>query len=227
MGTFEIIEATVPMSPTMRAVILVLLFMSIYTIAFGIERLIVIYKAKKQSDILVRMIGKLLHEGKIEDSIDAASDKKFKNSCLAKILVAGLNELEFRKDSNTPYAEKEKFARRAMERAAIKGLVKFKKRLSGLASIGSTSVFVGLFGTLFGLITTFQCISFSGHSGYHAVAEGLSQALITTAFGIVVAVIAVMFFNFLSNKVDIFAGEMANASSELIDNYIKKNIPFP
>ncbi len=84
-------------------------------------------------------------------------------------------------------------------------------------------MFVGLFGTLFGLITTFQGISFSGHSGYRAVAGGVSEALITTAFGIVVAVIAVMFFDFLLNKVDIFAGEMANASSELIDNFIKKN----
>jgi len=173
---------------------------------------------------LLRIIGKLWQEGKIEDSIKASSDKKFKNSHLAKVLVAGLNELEFQENSNAPYAERVESAKRAIERATIKGLVEFKRGLSGLATIGSTGPFVGLFGTVFGVITAFQSMAVSGSGGIGAVAAGISEALITTAFGIVVAVIAVMFFNFLLNKVDIFTGEMANASSELIDHYIKKKI---
>jgi biopolymer transport protein ExbB/biopolymer transport protein TolQ len=210
------------MGPIPKAVVFILLFMSIYSIAVGVERLIVFSKAKKQSNILLRLIGKLWQEGKIEESIKVSSDKKFKNSHLAKVLVAGLNELEFQEGSNAPYAEKVESAKRAIERATIKGLVEFKRGLNGLATIGSTGPFVGLFGTTFGVITAFQGMAVAGSAGMGAIAGGIAEALITTAFGILVAVIAVMFFNTLLNKVDIFTGEMANASSELIDHYIKK-----
>jgi biopolymer transport protein ExbB/biopolymer transport protein TolQ len=210
------------MGPIPKAVVFVLLFMSIYSIAVGVERIIVYAKAKKQSGILLRLIGKLWQEGKIEESIKVSSDKKFKNSHLAKVLIAGLNELEFQEDEKAPYAEKVESAKRAIDRATIKGLVEFRRGLNGLATIGSTGPFVGLFGTVFGVITAFQGMATAGSAGIGAVAAGIAEALITTGFGILVAVIAVMFFNFLLNKVDIFTGEMANASSELIDHYIKK-----
>jgi biopolymer transport protein ExbB len=210
------------MGPIPKSVVFVLLFMSIYSIAVGVERIIVYAKAKKQSNILLRLIGKLWQEGKIEESIKVSSDKKFKNSHLAKVLIAGLNELEFQEDEKAPYAEKVESAKRAIDRATIKGLVEFRRGLNGLATIGSTGPFVGLFGTVFGVITAFQGMATAGSAGIGAVAAGIAEALITTAFGILVAIIAVMFFNFLLNKVDIFTGEMANASSELIDHYIKK-----
>jgi biopolymer transport protein ExbB len=222
MGQLSLQEMFISMGPIPKAVVFVLLLMSIYSIAIGVERLIVFAKAKKQSNILLRLIGKLWQEGKIEESIKVSSDKKFKNSHLAKVLVAGLNELEFQEDSNAPYAQKVESAKRAIERATIKGLVEFKRGLNGLATIGSTGPFVGLFGTVFGVITAFTGMASTGSAGMGAVAAGIAEALITTGFGILVAVIAVMFFNFLLNKVDIFTGEMANASSELIDHYIKK-----
>jgi len=223
MGHFDLASMWASMGPVPKAVVFVLLLMSIYSIGVGIERLIVFSKAKKQSNILLRLIGKLWQEGKIEESMKVSSDKKFKNSHLAKVLIAGLNELEFQEDSNAPYAEKVESAKRAIERSTIKGLVEFRRGLSGLATIGSTGPFVGLFGTVFGIITAFQGMATSGSGGIGAVAAGIAEALITTAFGILVAVIAVWFFNFLLNKVDIFTGEMANASSELIDHYIKKS----
>jgi biopolymer transport protein ExbB/TolQ len=210
------------MGPIPKGVVFVLLLMSVYSIAVGVERIIVYSKAKKQSGILLRLIGKLWQEGKIEESIKVSSDKKFKNSHLAKVLVAGLNELQFQEDEKAPYAEKVESAKRAIERATIKGLVEFRRGLNGLATIGSTGPFVGLFGTVFGVITAFQGMATAGSAGIGAVAAGIAEALITTGFGILVAVIAVMFFNFLLNKVDIFTGEMANASSELIDHYIKR-----
>lgn len=219
LGTMWAHSGTIP-----RGVIFVLLIMSIYAIAVGVERLFVFSKAKKQSNILLRLISKLWQEGKLEESIKVSSDKRFKNSHLAKILIAGLNELEFQEDSKAGYAEKVESAKRAIERATIKGLVEFKRGMNALATIGSTSPFVGLFGTVFGIITAFQSMSVSGSGGIAAVAGGISEALITTGFGILVAVIAVMFYNTLINKVDIFSGEMANASSELIDHFIKKKL---
>ena len=204
-----------------KTVVFVLTFMSIYSIGVGIERLIVFSKAKKQSNLLLKLISKLWQEGKVEESIKLSSDKKFKDSHLAKVLVAGLNELEFQGEKGALDQDQIDSAKRAIERATIKGVQEFKRGLNALATIGSTGPFVGLFGTVFGIINAFQSMSVSGSGGIGAVAAGIAEALITTGFGILVAVVAVWFFNSLLNKVDIFTGEMANASSELLDYFIK------
>lgn len=224
MHQFTIMSMWKQMGTLPRIVIFILLIMSVYAIAIGIERIFVYSKAKKQSNILLRLISKLWQEGKIEESIKLCSDKKFKNSHLAKVLVAGLGELQFQEESKAPYAEIVESAKRAIERATIKSVAEFRRGLNGLATIGSTAPFVGLFGTVFGIITAFNDMAVSGSGGIGTVAAGISEALVTTGAGIGVAVIAVWFFNMLLNKVEVFTGEMANASSELIDHFIKKQI---
>jgi len=219
--SWDLVEMWHSMSIIPKGVVITLVLMSVYCFATGIERLIVFGKAKKQSRILLKLISALWQEGKVEDSIKLSSDKRFKNSHLAKVLVAGLNELQFQQDSRSSQAEVVESAKRAIERATIKGVQEFKRGLNGLATIGSTGPFVGLFGTVFGIITAFQGMGVSGSGGIGAVAGGIAEALVTTGFGIIVAVVAVWFFNVLLNRVDIFTGEMANASSELIDHFIK------
>jgi len=218
---FSFTEMFESMGIIAKTVVFVLLIFSIYSFACGIERFIVFSKAKKQSRILLRLISKLWQEGKIEESIKLSSDKKFKNSHLARVIVAGLNELRFQQDSDASYVELVESAKRAIERATIKGVQEFRRGINMLATIGSTAPFVGLFGTVFGIINAFQSMSVSGSGGIGSVASGISEALITTGLGIGVAVIAVWFYNSLLNKIDIFTGEMSNASSELIDHFIK------
>lgn len=219
--SWDLIEMWHSMSIIPKAVVFTLLLMSVYCFATGIERAIVFSKAKKQSRNLLKLISGLWREGKVEESIKLSSDKRFKNSHLAKVLVAGLNELQFQQDNRSAQPEVVESAKRAIERATIKGVQEFKRGLNGLATIGSTGPFIGLFGTVFGIITAFQGMKVSGSGGIGAVAGGIAEALITTGFGIIVAVVAVWFFNVLLNRVDIFTGEMANASSELIDHFIK------
>lgn len=219
--SWDLVEMWHSMSFIPRAVVFTLVFMSVYCFATGIERAIVFSKAKRQSRDLLKLIAGLWREGKVEESIKLASDKRFKSSHLAKVLVAGLNELQFQQDSRSGAAEVVESAKRAIERATIKGVQEFKRGLNGLATIGSTGPFIGLFGTVFGIITAFQGMKVSGSGGIGAVAGGIAEALITTGFGIIVAVVAVWFFNILLNRVDVFTGEMANASSELIDHFIK------
>lgn len=218
---FSFTEMFESMGLIAKTVVFVLLLFSVYSFACGIERIIVFSKAKKQSRILLRLISKLWQEGKVEESIKLSSDKKFKNSHLAKVIVAGLNELKFQQDSEASYVEQVESAKRAIERATIKGVQEFRRGINALATVGSTAPFVGLFGTVFGIINAFQSMSVSGSGGIGAVAAGISEALITTGLGIGVAVIAVWFFNSLLNKIDVFTGEMSNASSELIDHFIK------
>ena len=93
--------------------------------------------------------------------------------------------------------------------------------MSGLATIGSTAPFVGLFGTVFGIINAFQGMKNAETAGIAAVAGGISEALFTTALGLLVAVPAVWLFNYFTGKVDGFVVEMDNSASELVDYFIK------
>ena len=99
---------------------------------------------------------------------------------------------------------------------------KLKRGLSGLATIGSTSPFIGLFGTVVGILNAFQAIATQKTSGIGAVAGGISESLVTTAFGLLVAIPAVMTFNYFTSKVEAFDVEMDNSSSELIDYFLKR-----
>jgi len=90
-----------------------------------------------------------------------------------------------------------------------------------LATIGSTAPFVGLFGTVFGIINSVPGNEKRRDAGIAAVAGGISEALFTTALGLVVAVPAVWLFNYFTGKVDGFIVEMDNSASELVDYFIK------
>ncbi len=96
-----------------------------------------------------------------------------------------------------------------------------KKGLGNLATISTTAPFVGLFGTVIGIINAFRGMAISGSGGLGAVSSGIAEALATTAFGLFVAVPAVWMYNFFLNKIERFNVEMSNASSQLIDYFIK------
>ena len=98
-----------------------------------------------------------------------------------------------------------------------------KRGISTLATVGSTAPFVGLFGTVLGIIHAFQGISTEKSTGLGAVAGGISEALVTTAVGLFVAIPAVMMFNYFTNRVEAFDVEMGNSSSELIDYFLKRS----
>ena len=112
---------------------------------------------------------------------------------------------------------------RALERAEAIVHAKLKRGLAVLATIGSTAPFVGLFGTVIGILNAFQQIATQKTSGIGAVAGGISEALVTTAFGLLVAIPAVMAFNYFTGRVEAFDVEMDNSSSELIDYFIKQS----
>jgi biopolymer transport protein ExbB/biopolymer transport protein TolQ len=98
-----------------------------------------------------------------------------------------------------------------------------KRGVGGLASIGSTAPFVGLFGTVVGIINAFKGISQNKSTGLGAVAGGISEALVTTAIGLFVALPAVWAFNYFTSKIEAFDVEMGNSSSELIDYFLKRS----
>ncbi len=199
-----------------RTVTIGLLFMSLLSIWVFIDRFLLFRAAKKQSLLFVTKVGNLLKQNKLDDCINLA--KQYKSSHLAKVFSAGL--LEFKADSTGGY-NVIAAAKRAIERATAKTNAEMKKGMGSLATIGATAPFVGLFGTVVGIINAFKGMATTGSGGIGAVAGGIAEALVTTAFGLFVAIPAVWFYNYFQNKIDLLDVEMANASSELIDHFIK------
>jgi len=186
-----------------------------------IDRLIAFSGARGQSRAFAPAVAGALREGKLDEAIKIAD--RYGKSHLAKVVVAGLQEFKAHQQSSDISGEEIEASRRALERAEAIVNAELKRGLSGLATIGATAPFVGLFGTTVGIINAFKDMSSAKTAGLSAVAGGISEALVTTAFGLFVAVPAVWSYNFFTNKVEAFAIEMTNSSSELIDYFIKQN----
>jgi biopolymer transport protein ExbB/biopolymer transport protein TolQ len=220
---FDLVSMFKHMGPMGWAVVIILSLMSMYSIGVMIERYWTYNKATTQSRRYAPEVARFLKQGKIKEAIDASHGIAVKYSHLAKVLVVGLQEWQFQQEAGE--SDKEAAvdaAKRAIQRATAVNLADLKRGLSGLATIGSTAPFVGLFGTTFGIIGSFQGMAVTGAGGIAAVSLGISEALITTAFGLFVAVPAVWAYNYFSGKVEGFNVEMDNSSSELLDYFIKK-----
>lgn len=113
-------------------------------------------------------------------------------------------------------------AREAMERASATELLRLEHLLSTLATVGSVSPFVGLFGTVLGIISAFAALAGNSAAGPSVVANGIAEALVATAAGLFTAVPAVMGYNFYVRRVTRFDTEMATAASDLLDTLFGK-----
>jgi biopolymer transport protein ExbB/biopolymer transport protein TolQ len=217
----EMIES---MGPAAIATNLVMVVMSIYSIGVMIERAWAFSKARKQSRAYAPQVAKLLKEHKIDEAIKVSQKKEYKFSHLAKVLLAGLQEYTYQQETTDAGSRDEMLeaAHRAIERATAVNQSDLKRGLSALATIGTTAVFVGLFGTVVGIINAFRGMALTGSGGIGAVSAGISEALVCTAFGLFVAIPAVWAFNYFTTKVEGFTVEMDNSSSELIDFMAKK-----
>ena len=203
-----------------RGVVFVLFIMSIWSLAVIIDRYLYFAAARKQSRDFAPRVAGALRENKLDEAIKVADRNK--KSHLAEVVTAGLQE--FRNyGGGQVTVEQVESSKRALERSEAIVHAKLKRGLGGLATIGSTAPFVGLFGTVAGILKAFQEIAVQKTPGIGAVASGISEALVTTAFGLLVAIPAVMCFNYFTNKVEAFDVEMDNSSSELVDYFLKQN----
>ncbi len=203
-----------------RIVVIVLFIMSAWSIGVMIDRVIAFNGARQQSRQFAPAVAGALREGKLDEAIKIAD--RFSKSHLAKVVVAGLQEFRAHQMSSEISGEEIQASKRALERAEAIVHAELKRGISTLATIGSTGPFVGLFGTVVGIIHAFEGISTEKSTGLGAVAGGISEALVTTAIGLFVAIPAVWMYNYFTNRVEAFDVEMGNSSSELIDYFLKR-----
>jgi biopolymer transport protein ExbB len=209
------------MSWLAKFVVIILFVMSAWSIGVMIDRLIAFNGARSQSRQFAPAVAGALREGKLDEAIKIAD--RYNKSHLAKVVVAGLQEFRAHQMSSEIPGEEIEASKRALERAEAIVHAELKRGISSLATIGSTAPFVGLFGTVVGIINAFKGISTEKSTGLGAVAGGISEALVTTAVGLFVAIPAVWMFNYFSNRVEAFDVEMGNSSSELIDYFLKRS----
>ncbi len=217
---FDMVSMWNQMGFAARAVVIIMFLMSAWSIGVMIDRWLAYAAAKKQSRQFAPAVAGALREGKLDEAVKLA--ERYKKSHLAKVVVAGLQEFQAHEMSTEIPGELIESSSRALERAHAIAHAELNKGLSGLATIGSTAPFVGLFGTVVGIINAFQGISQEKSTGLGAVAGGISEALVATAIGLFVAIPAVWMFNYFNSQVEALDVEMENSSSELVDYFLKR-----
>jgi len=219
---FGLIEMWVAMGAVAKTVAILLIFLSILSLYLFIERQMVFAKARRKSKQIAPKLADLLKRGQVQEALTLSSKKDFKGSHLARVTAAGIHEFFEGKEAHLSLEEQVETAQRGCERAATIFTQELKRGLNTLATIATSSPFIGLFGTIAGIINAFRGMALTGSGGIGAVAGGISEALITTAFGIGVAIIALWCYNFLITKIDTYGAEMSNTSSQIVDFFIRK-----
>jgi biopolymer transport protein ExbB/biopolymer transport protein TolQ len=213
------------MSGIAIAVAVVLFVMSFWSVGVAIERVYTYNKARTQSKLYAPQVAKHLKDGRLKEAIALSSSKDYRYSHLAKVVLAGLQEYQFQQETGGASLNRDDVldtVRRSIQRATALTASDLKKGVNTLATIGSTAPFVGLLGTVVGVINAFVGIASTGSGGIGAVSAGIAEALVETALGLLVAIPAVWFYNYLTGRLDYFNVEMDNSSSELVDYFIKK-----
>ncbi len=225
MHGFSVVEMWNSMGLLSKGITLFMILMAIYMLAIIIERAIRFYNGSKQSFDYVVALRRELQRGNVEAAIQAA--KTYPWSPLAKVMEAGLSEyragmLALKTEGPDEVGEFDLVdaVNRALERVKERETTNLRKGLGGLATIASAAPFIGLFGTVVGIINAFRKLS--GGGGLDVIGPGIAEALVSTAIGLAVAIPAAMFFNFFTGIVERFTVDINDVSSEFVGYVLKE-----
>lgn len=223
--TFTLVGMWQTMGWVAKGVVVVLAIMSIYSLGLAIERALRFRKARKESVVAAGRISELLDENRLEDADDLTRRADFRNSHIARVLGAGIRRYRQIERQDLPSDfDSVAAANRALDREREMTVADMKRGLGNLATISTTAPFIGLFGTVVGIINAFQGMAASGSGGLGAVSAGIAEALAATAFGLLVAIPAVWLYNYFLGKIERFQVEIDNASSELVDYFVQREV---
>lgn len=201
-----------------KMVFFVLIAMLIWCVYVAIERLMLFIRARAQSRDLADAISKPLSNGDLDGALKAVNDPAYKLSYLGAVLRIGLTEYRNRTDRHGIEA-----AKRGLERLALTEAAAMRKGMNVLATTGSTAPFVGLVGTIFGIINAFAVMAEAGGGDLTAISGGIAEALVSTAVGIAVAIAGVWIYNYFNAVIDDISKDMTTSIQELVD-FLEKDI---
>ncbi|MES2504475.1 MAG: MotA/TolQ/ExbB proton channel family protein [Myxococcota bacterium] len=219
----NIIDMWHAMGMSARLVVFVLLFMSIYVVGVSFERWRFFNKGKKSDNLLVTRLRELLQrDGAASLNSTRELAKTHQDSSLSPVVDAA-SEAFLKKSNQIEALDLVVGINRAVERAIERQTNVLKKGLGGLATIASTAPFVGLFGTVLGIINAFHSMSQTGSGGLATVSAGISEALVVTAFGLLVAIPSVALYNYFTGLADKLVVDMDEVASEMVEAVVLDN----
>ena len=202
-----------------KGIVYVLAIMSVYSLTIMIQKWWGLRKAQQETRKFAPEFSQFLEEDNLTEAIKLAEG--YKKSHVARVLGGALSEIKpLILDGSVTVADINS-AERAVEREMLMTIVQLKRGLGVLATVGATAPFVGLLGTTMGIVNAFTGMAASGSGGLSAISAGVAEALITTAFGLLVAIPAVWAYNYFQTKIDNLTAEMTYSSKEMIDYLIK------
>jgi biopolymer transport protein ExbB len=203
------------------AVMVCLALISLFSIGVIVDKHRKFRVAARQTELFKPVFKKFMHGGELQELI--AAMPLHKQSYVVQVVSAGVLEYDgVRQTSGNPEASLE-LVSSALRDSMSETLVDLKKGLGFMATIGSTAPFIGLFGTVVGIINAFTSIAATGSGGMSVVSGGMAEALVSTALGIFVAIPAVVAFNSFTGKIETFHVQMNRASTQLVNHLF--NIP--
>jgi biopolymer transport protein ExbB/TolQ len=227
MQSFNPLEMWHHMGWLDKGVVSLLLIMSIYSLWVMIDRFAYFTKAKRLSLQFVLALRDKMSKRDLNGALNLS--KQEPQSPIAKVIYEALSEYRDGLDAiaKTGPDEVGEFdvvdaVNRAIDRVKEREVSKMKTGLSGLGTISAAAPFIGLFGTVVGIINAFRSMASSGQGGLGAVSAGISEALVTTAAGLLVAIPAVMVYNYFTNSIETFIVDMNDVSSELISYVLRE-----
>ena len=228
MQSFSFVDMWHNMGMPAKSVVIFLAIMSVYSIGVMVERLVTFTKARGRSLSFVVQLGTMLKRRDVVAASRLAHAEP--QPPIARVVAAALDEytegmeaLRAMGPNDVGDFDVVDAVNRAIDRVKEREIADLKRGLGGLATIASAAPFVGLFGTVVGIINAFRSMASGGGAGGLAtVSAGISEALVTTAFGLFVAIPAVMVYNYFTNRVDDFVVDMNDVSSEVISFVLKE-----
>jgi biopolymer transport protein ExbB/TolQ len=212
----SLIEILRNMALPVRCVVGLLTLQAIACVAVAIDRLVVLTRSSAQARTFAMSVQSAMETATYKAVLESAA--LYKGNHFASYLELGLHSFMKRERAGDDATRAAEVARRALERKGDAISRDLNRGMNILASTGSTAPFVGLLGTVLGIINAFKMISLTGSGGLGAIGSSISEALIVTAYGLVVAIPAVLLFNFLSSRIASYEAGLLNAGSELLDH---------
>jgi biopolymer transport protein ExbB/biopolymer transport protein TolQ len=202
-----------------KGIVIVMALMSVWSLTVMIQKWWNMRKAQKETIKFAPEFSQFLEEDNLTEAIRLA--ETYKKSHVALVLGGALQEVKPLIQDGSVTVSDINSAERAIERNMLLEITNLKRGLAVLATVGATAPFVGLLGTTMGIVNAFTGMAASGSGGLAAIGAGIAEALITTAFGLLVAIPAVWAFNYFTTKIDNLTAEMTYVSKEMIDYLIK------
>jgi biopolymer transport protein ExbB/biopolymer transport protein TolQ len=196
-----------------------LALLSVFSVGMIIDKHRRFRSASRQTEKFKQEFKKFLHGGDVQDLIQAA--QPCQSSYVAQVVLAGITEYDGVRESGRDPGASLELVTSALRDSMSETLIQLRQGLGFLATIGSTAPFIGLFGTVVGIINAFRSIAATGSGGMSVVSGGIAEALVSTALGIFVAIPAVVAFNHFTGKIETFHVQMNRASSQLVNRLFK------